>query len=1038
VDRPYSEEHRAWLESFARANAPHHFAASALVAVGGAADGFDPPRYEPALVAALVLGQMPPITAANVNALRALERDAVTDKTPVARDAATQAKEFLARMTATVNAATNHGPAALDGIAWEPSGVAALFGTNLIRYDVHQWLRYAVAAGLEAAWATSEIDVALRLGGGWQLYAHASAAAAERGLASEFAAERGAALARLQAFTTDSAAAAERLLRDWAATPRTWHDVPKRFTLGVFRHHAAWSDATKLASELVTWLRAAPAADRLAGAVGVLWRGCNVAIVEPLVDVADRGRFAERVLAEFVAAPNAHLALCVANLGTAHADRVLIDGLESDDERLATACEYALSQIDRTQPALRERAYGADTRLALRAARALAPSAQSELLIELADHLHAPVRWVALRGLRDNHEHPADASALCAHYAERSTAEQRLILEVVARGARTDGVAAWVLAQPALSGLEDGELERCTWLARLPRAWLDSLVDRPHAGALAPEAFSGRLSAVARAVIARMRERGIADPERVARIEDSIEDSIQPTLAGGAYGTGGPAQQLPSAARPLGAAAVFTVVTPASVPPNDAFIVEAFVHARGELNAIAVWSSIRGGRRFTAGPRRVPTDTEIEVEIAIPGIAIDEPCAVLGWDGEIGLVQFACISPLDAARETYAGTARFRVDSLELAKVYFVVRLGPLAMPPADVATERTPVRSAFASYATEDRERVLARIQGVQKVAPSIDVFLDVLSLRSGERWRDAIERQIRERDVLWLFWSRAASRSVHVETEWRTALSAHGLAGIDPVPLESPAEAPPPPELAALHFHDWTLTLVTAQPGYAGRDDQLRKSSMKKHVILFLAANPSSTSRLALDEECAAIERELRMTAHRDDFDFRSKWAVTVDEMMRHLVELKPAVIHFSGHGATGASSGIYLQGDQGGSQLVSGRALAMMIKSGAASARAVVLNACFSEPQADATRSVVDCVVGMAGAIGDDAARSFAVGFYGALGNRWSVGNAVEHAVATLAGKGMPDEVMPCCVTRDGVDAKQVFLDPCGLHGAAPGSA
>jgi hypothetical protein len=77
-------------------------------------------------------------------------------------------------------------------------------------------------------------------------------------------------------------------------------------------------------------------------------------------------------------------------------------------------------------------------------------------------------------------------------------------------------------------------------------------------------------------------------------------------------------------------------------------------------------------------------------------------------------------------------------------------------------------------------------------------------------------------------------------------------------------------------------------------------------------------------------------------------------------------------------------------------------------------------------------------MAGAIGDDAARSFAVGFYRALGNRWSVGNAVEHAVATLAGKGMPDEVMPCCVTRDGVDAKQVFLDPCGLHGAAPGSA
>lgn len=65
-------------------------------------------------------------------------------------------------------------------------------------------------------------------------------------------------------------------------------------------------------------------------------------------------------------------------------------------------------------------------------------------------------------------------------------------------------------------------------------------------------------------------------------------------------------------------------------------------------------------------------------------------------------------------------------------------------------------------------------------------------------------------------------------------------------------------------------------------------------------------------------------------------------------------------------------------------------------------------------------------MAGAIDDDAARSFAVGFYRALGNRRSVGNAVDQAVATLAAKGMPDEVLPRCLTRKGVDAHQVVLD------------
>lgn len=209
-----------------------------------------------------------------------------------------------------------------------------------------------------------------------------------------------------------------------------------------------------------------------------------------------------------------------------------------------------------------------------------------------------------------------------------------------------------------------------------------------------------------------------------------------------------------------------------------------------------------------------------------------------------------------------------------------------------------------------------------------------------------------------------------------------------------------------------------------------------MTKRVILFLSANPSRSSGRALDEECAAIERELRMASHRDALEFHSKWAVTVDDMMRHLGELKPTIIHFSGDSAD-AGGGIHLQGDRDAAQLVTGRALTMMIRSAAASARVVVLNACYSEPQADAVRSVVDCVVGMAGTIGNAAARSFAVAFYRALGNGSSVGNAVDQAVAVLAAKGMPEEVMPRCVTRDGIDQYQVTLDPGGRTGRDPGS-
>jgi hypothetical protein len=70
-------------------------------------------------------------------------------------------------------------------------------------------------------------------------------------------------------------------------------------------------------------------------------------------------------------------------------------------------------------------------------------------------------------------------------------------------------------------------------------------------------------------------------------------------------------------------------------------------------------------------------------------------------------------------------------------------------------------------------------------------------------------------------------------------------------------------------------------------------------------------------------------------------------------------------------------------------------------------------------------LSCVIGMTGAIHDDAARSFAMSFYRALGSRRSVGNAVDQAIATLAAKQLPDEHLPRCRTRDGVDAYQIVL-------------
>jgi hypothetical protein len=209
-------------------------------------------------------------------------------------------------------------------------------------------------------------------------------------------------------------------------------------------------------------------------------------------------------------------------------------------------------------------------------------------------------------------------------------------------------------------------------------------------------------------------------------------------------------------------------------------------------------------------------------------------------------------------------------------------------------------------------------------------------------------------------------------------------------------------------------------------------------KHTILFVAANPQEMKQIALQQECAAIEDELRRTSQRDDFDFHSAWAVSVDALMRYLNQLSPTILHFSGHGAgrnTGThldshrdieslqGAGIFLEDGQQ-HQYVSEWALAQMIATASPATRLVVLNACYTAAIADSLRQFVDCVIGIRGAIQDPAAHTFATALYRALGHGRSVGNAAAQAVAALYAK-QQSEHLPICRTRDGLVAEKMFL-------------
>ncbi len=226
----------------------------------------------------------------------------------------------------------------------------------------------------------------------------------------------------------------------------------------------------------------------------------------------------------------------------------------------------------------------------------------------------------------------------------------------------------------------------------------------------------------------------------------------------------------------------------------------------------------------------------------------------------------------------------------------------------------------------------------------------------------------------------------------------------------------------------------------------------------ILFLGANGLDTSRLRLPAELRDVKDEIERAKDRADIEVHAELAVRPVDLSRLLLDQRPDVVHFSGHGmqlqvragpASGrtrefdesddplivenaaAESAILLESHQGTSASVSTEALTGLFAI-LKSQRCVVLNACFSSAQAKAIATHVDCVIGMKRAIQDESAIAFSVGFYRALARGLTVKKAFELGKNTINICNCPDADVPELHCREGVDPDQVrFLGaPKGL--------
>ncbi len=176
---------------------------------------------------------------------------------------------------------------------------------------------------------------------------------------------------------------------------------------------------------------------------------------------------------------------------------------------------------------------------------------------------------------------------------------------------------------------------------------------------------------------------------------------------------------------------------------------------------------------------------------------------------------------------------------------------------------------------------------------------------------------------------------------------------------------------------------------------DDQMEKLAkavqlMNRETVLVLNATPDDQGRIRADKEAAMLERQLEVVKNRErDLNVVQKFAVRLQDIQKELLNNRPRILHFSGHGDEGV---LLFEKDDGTTAELDGDVLADILEA-YGGLECLVLHACYSEKVARACAKHVRIVVGSTDEVDDETAPKFTYAFYQGLAN----GRPYENAFA-----------------------------------------
>jgi len=191
---------------------------------------------------------------------------------------------------------------------------------------------------------------------------------------------------------------------------------------------------------------------------------------------------------------------------------------------------------------------------------------------------------------------------------------------------------------------------------------------------------------------------------------------------------------------------------------------------------------------------------------------------------------------------------------------------------------------------------------------------------------------------------------------------------------------------------------------------------------TVLFIASSPEDQDGLRIDREMREIQQKVRMADHRDALHFEYAVAAQPADLLQRLNEVKPDVVHFSGHSG---AAGLAMEDNDGFTRILTTDELATMLSVSSRRIRLAVFNSCESAEHAAAAVVHLDAAIVMEQSIGDTAAQSFAGQLYSSIAFGLPLGTAFGQAVLQVRlviGDGSGE---PQLYVAEGLDAHEIVL-------------